>query len=230
MPKDRLPSQALEICKTPKKNYKSKFLASGWMLDIQKWFAKWNLEEYLESKEIDWKNVEKAFRASLWEKWALHSKQSKFEYYCQHIMHYQKEDFINADGSTQVYLTGPLTPAQRSNLGQIRMRSHSLEIEKGAWAGIPRADRLCSVCNDMNAIEDEEHVLLRCSAYTQIRQKFSSLLKDKRDIWHVLTQSPQNSRHLCHEGAITSRTLTNSMMIGLYLFQGPMGLMAPRGR
>ena len=125
-----------------------------------KWFAKWNLEEYLESKEIDWKNVEKAFRASLWEKWALHSKHSKFEYYCQHIMHYQKEDFINADGSAQVYLTGPLTRAQRSNLGQIRMRSHPLEIEKGAWAGIPRADRLCSVCNDMNAIEDAELVLL----------------------------------------------------------------------
>ena len=56
---NRLPQQAWELCKQPKKNYKSKFLASGWMLDTRKWYAKWNLEEYLEHEEIDWTNVKK---------------------------------------------------------------------------------------------------------------------------------------------------------------------------
>ena len=108
-------------------------------------------------------------------------------------MHYQKEDFIDAEGTTQTYLTGRLTRAQRSNLGQIQMRSHSLEIEKGAWVGIPRSERLCNVCKDLNAIEDEEHVLLECPAYSHIRQNFSSLLKDHKAIWNVLTESPQKT-------------------------------------
>ena len=39
MHNDRLPRQGWEMCKKPRKNYKSKFLALGWMLDIWKWFA-----------------------------------------------------------------------------------------------------------------------------------------------------------------------------------------------
>ena len=77
-------------------------------------------------------------------------------------MHYHKDDFIDTEGTSKTYLTNPLTQAQRSNLGQIRMRSHSLEIEKGSWASIPRLERLCILSRDMNAIEDEEHVLLKC--------------------------------------------------------------------
>lgn len=193
MHEDRLPRQAWETCKRPKKNYKSKFLASGWMLDIKKWFAKWNMESFLEKEEMDWKEVEKAFKASLWEKWALSTKKSKFEYYCQNIMHYNKDAFIDAEGTTQAYLTAPLTRVQRSNLGKIRMRSHSLALEKGAWAGIPKSERLCCICKDMHAIEDEEHVLLKCSAYAHIRDKFSSIMKYDNKIGSFLNESPQKT-------------------------------------
>ena len=156
------------MCQQPRKNYKIKFLTCGWMLNIQKWFAKWNLEGYLESKEIDWKNAEKAFQASLWENWALSTKYNRFEYYCKHIMHYQKEDFLDAKGTMQTYLIDHLTQAQRSSLGQTQMRYHSLEIEKGPWASIPRSKRLCNVCKDLNAIADEEHVLLECPKFSHI--------------------------------------------------------------
>ena len=70
MPQNRLPHQAWEICKKPKKNHKSKFLTSGWMLDIKKWFAKWKLEKYLEAAKVDWKEMERTFKTSLWDQWA----------------------------------------------------------------------------------------------------------------------------------------------------------------
>ena len=61
----RLPRQAWEVCKQPKKTCKSKFLASGWMLDIKMWFAKWNMVSYLDRDEVDWKDVEKSFKVFL---------------------------------------------------------------------------------------------------------------------------------------------------------------------
>ena len=155
MQEDHLPCQALKICKTPKKFYKSKFLASGWMIDIKKWFTKRKLERYLEKTKIDWKEMEVEFKASLWEKWAISTKSSKFEYYYEKIMHYSKGSFTDVKGVAQAYLTEALTRAQRSALDQIRMRSHSLEIEKGAWARIPRSARTYKVCNAGHAIEDE---------------------------------------------------------------------------
>ena len=162
------------------------------MLDIRKWFAKWKLEEYLEKTQVDCKEMEKAFKASLWEKWALSTKNSKFEYYCQNIMHYSKGSFIDAEGVAQAYLTGDLTRTQRSTLGQIRMRSHSLELEKGAWAGIPRSARTCKICEDMHAIKDEDHALLKCPAYAHIRDKFSSLIQNHQDTWSLLNNRRRN--------------------------------------
>ena len=49
-------------------------------------------------------------------------------------MPYTKDEFSKMEGAIQAYLTTPLTKLQRSNLGTIRMRSHSLELEQGAWA------------------------------------------------------------------------------------------------
>ena len=163
------------------------------MLDIKKWFAKWNMVSYLEREEVDWKEVEKSFKVSLWEKWASSTKKSKFEYYCQVIRPYTKREFSEMEGAAQAYLTIPLTKLQRSNLGRIRMRSHSLELEKGAWAGTPKEERICNVCKDGNAIEDEAHLLLRCPAYSHLRDQFGSLRQYQDNIGKFLTESPQKA-------------------------------------
>ena len=57
------------------------------------------MESYVEKEEVDWKEVEKTFEASLWEKWAMSTKKSIFEYYCQTIMHCNKVAFIDAEGA-----------------------------------------------------------------------------------------------------------------------------------
>ena len=73
----------------PKKTHKSKLLTSGWMLDIKRWFAKWNMENiFREAKEITWKEVYKKFKASLWERLDLGAKHRKFKYYYYHIQQY----------------------------------------------------------------------------------------------------------------------------------------------
>ena len=151
------------------------------MLDIKRWFAKWNMEKYLEAKEIASKEVEKTFKASLLERWALGAKHNKFEYYYHHIRHYTKEAFMESDNTPQKYLMAPLTRMQRSNLAKIWMRSHSLAIEMGASAGIPRTKRICHICGDAQAIEDETHVLLKCPTYGHIREEFNTVLRYEGD-------------------------------------------------
>ena len=49
------------------------------------------------------------------------------------------------------------------------LSSHSLKVETGRWSRIPKDDRLCG-CGE--AIQDEEHVLLRCPKTDFAREKF----------------------------------------------------------
>ena len=43
----------------PQKNYKSKLLSSGWMLDIKTWFARWNVDVYVDqTKTIEFNAFE----------------------------------------------------------------------------------------------------------------------------------------------------------------------------
>ena len=57
----------------------------------------------------------------------------------------------------------------RVTFTKMRLSSHSLKIETGRWSRIPRDDRLCG-CGE--AIQDEEHVLLRCPKTDFAREKF----------------------------------------------------------
>ena len=58
------------------------------------------------------------------------------------------------------------------------MSSHQLRIETGRYENIPRNERMCHFCTS-NKIEDENHFLLDCKAYSQIRDTFFSKLETK---------------------------------------------------
>ena len=68
-------------------------------------------------------------------------------------MHYKKEQFVKAEGVAQGHLTCYLTQTQRSAVGKMRMRSQSLELEKGAWVGIPKTDRIRKLWVDKHEIQ-----------------------------------------------------------------------------
>ena len=62
----------------------------------------------------------------------------------------------------------------------LRMSAHNLQIEMGRRTRTPREKRKC-VCGD---VEDEEHFILQCSLYTDIRRKHR--IDMNTNISHVL--------------------------------------------
>ena len=85
-----------------------------------------------------------AYLTSLWQKWATNAKHNKFKYYCEKIVHYSQEAFVEAKETRQACFSTPMTWSQRYNIGRICMQSHSLEIETGAWTGTPKSTKHCA--------------------------------------------------------------------------------------
>ena len=56
----------------------------------------------------------------------------------------------------------------RRALTKLRTSSHKLAIETGRWVNAKREERTCKQCNE-NKIEDENHLLFECKAYTEKR-------------------------------------------------------------
>jgi len=70
----------------------------------------------------------------------------------------------------------------RRFLTQLRSGSNFLRIEKGRYQGEEIEERVCKYCNK---VEDEEHFLLDCELYKDIRQTTFKSLKvsdQKRDV------------------------------------------------
>ena len=55
------------------------------------------------------------------------------------------------------YLLCVCINSNRKALCRLRLSSNRLFIERGRWKSIPRVDRKCTFCNE---IEDEYHVML----------------------------------------------------------------------
>lgn len=71
----------------------------------------------------------------------------------------------------QSYINEVKNLDHRKALTKLRISAHDLEIEKGRHLNTPVNDRLCKKCN---VIEDEIHLLDKCTKYTSIREKFIS--------------------------------------------------------
>ena len=56
-----------------------------------------------------------------------------------------------------------------------RLSCFDLRIETGRYKGLPREDRICTLCD---VVEDEEHVIFNCRAYNTIREQFATLLEE----------------------------------------------------
>ena len=52
---------------------------------------------------------------------------------------------------------------------------HTLNLEQGAWQGLPRHARLCKNC-DSHSVETEEHIAKVCLRYDHIRADFYVVL------------------------------------------------------
>ncbi len=73
------------------------------------------------------------------------------------------------------YWESPMGNAKLHRILRFRMGSHHLPVEEGRHFNLPRASRVCNLCNT-GALGDERHMLLECPALADLRLQFSSLL------------------------------------------------------
>ena len=73
------------------------------------------------------------------------------------------------------YWESPMGNAKLHRILRFRMGSHHLPVEEGRHFNLPRASRVCNLCNT-DALGDERHMLLECPALADLRLQFSSLL------------------------------------------------------
>ena len=66
--------------------------------------------------------------------------------------------------------------SHRSALSKVRWGVAPIRIETGRYENLPLNERECYFCD---SVEDEVHVLLDCSAYTEMRANLLSLSREK---------------------------------------------------
>ncbi len=78
--------------------------------------------------------------------------------------------------SVEHYIKAPLSRGERSAMAKFRMGVTPIKLETGHYTRTPEDERLCVLCQ-LNEIESEEHVLIRCLLYCDIRN----------DLFHAAT-------------------------------------------
>ena len=73
------------------------------------------------------------------------------------------------------YWESPMGNAKLHRILSFHMGSLHLPVEEGRHFNLPRASRVCNLCNT-GALGDERHMLLECPALADLRLQFSSLL------------------------------------------------------
>jgi hypothetical protein len=98
-------------------------------------------------------------------------KQKKLRTYCLFKSSFGQENYVHL-----------LNRTQRSAFCKIRISAHILMIEKGRYSypKIPPENRLCTIC-DLHETEDEFHFIIKCKAYTDLREELLCYINDVYD-------------------------------------------------
>ena len=101
-------------------------------------------------------------------------------------LRYYKE-VINHSLEYQKYLSVLTISRKEINIAKFRTNSHELHREKGHWSipKTPWAERVFHLCESMS-VEDENHFLLECLAYTQNRYEFHNICYNT-NLYNLLT-------------------------------------------
>ena len=98
------------------------------------------------------------------------------------------KDVINPNLEDQNYLYVFTSVKKKISIAKIRTNSHELHNETGCWSipKMPWDERVCHLC-DTKKVEDENHFLLDCLAYTHIRSHFQ-IIYYTTSLRNILTQ------------------------------------------
>ena len=100
----------------------------------------------------------------------------------------------------------------RNTFTKLRISDHNLEIERGRYFKIPRQERLCKVCND---IEDEAHFILKCKTNEKLRESLFISLQQENNHFHLMSSeqklvhllNPTNFKHIRMFGFFLKQSL-----------------------
>ena len=97
------------------------------------------------------------------------------------------KEVINPNLEDQKYLSVVTSSRNKINIAKIRTKYHELHSETRCWSipKIPWVERVFHLCESMS-VEDENHFLLECLAYTHIRSEFHSICYNT-NIYNLLT-------------------------------------------
>ena len=74
-----------------------------------------------------------------------------------------------------VIVTTPLLKSHRSVVAKLMCGTSNLEIERGRHKKIPRENRICILCQNMEVEDDEVHFILKCPFYDDLRNPILQL-------------------------------------------------------
>ena len=135
-------------------------LRSNWICTVEKLLNLLNLTNYTDSANKFQINVKKNTQALFNDWWnnTIRCDSGRLNFYNTVKQELYFEEYLNLPNFHT-----------RKAIAQIRCSDHVLEIEKGRQKKIPRAYRLCKLC-DKRVIESEVHFLVECDFYDDIKK------------------------------------------------------------
>jgi len=136
---------------------------SSWVYETQRLLGDLGLAHIWQSEDTgnakDWQClIKKCIHQKEIEKWrAGLEKKSKLRVYRK----------LKTEFGREAYLALPTE--QRCYLAMLRSGTNCLRIETGRWRGEAVEARICLLCG-MGAVEDEEHLILGCCIYNEMRE------------------------------------------------------------
>jgi hypothetical protein len=85
-------------------------------------------------------------------------------------------------------------------ISKLRLSSHCLRIVTSRYTNnrIPLEERLCTLCN-LNEIEDEFHLVLKCPVYNDLRKRFiRNVYTNRPSVFKFISMLQTNDMHVLH--------------------------------
>ena len=149
-----------------------------WWYNIQQKLREFNLGSYIETpnKRLIQQNLEQAMSDNMENTWVQdlnrHSAstgtgRNKLRTYRTFKSQYKTEPYLNCI----------MPKTHRSAYAKFRCGMAPIRLETGRYERLDESDRTCFQCPDM--VENEQHVLLACPLYNDIRLKYLEQLQER---------------------------------------------------
>lgn len=115
-----------------------------------------------------------------------------YQWFCDERTGVHRPDALSGTRTFAAHIAAhDICPSKFKTLMRFRLGCWHLRVNTGRFDRTPREQRLCTRCS-LGEIEDEEHVLLRCSRYNTARAAYAELFRGEGPtVSNVMNHSSQ---------------------------------------